>query len=141
MTPLSAQPPSPPPTCPPPPPSAYRHVPNAANPQAAALARASSANPKWKRTTLDGFGRVTRVESGSGPSTSTPSQVVDTQYAPCGCSPLGKLWRVSQPYSAVQNGQVWTTYAYDERGRVVSVTAPDASVTTTQYPTTATDPC
>jgi len=50
---------------------------------------------------------------------------------------------VSQPH-APNGAAVWTTYAYDERGRTVAVTAPDGSpngsITTTQYPTTVTDP-
>ncbi|MBS1860014.1 MAG: RHS repeat protein, partial [Acidobacteria bacterium] len=89
----------------------------------------SGAGARWKKTTLDGFGRTTRVESGH--DSVTVSQV-DTQYAACACSPLGKLWRVSQPY-APGGTPVWTTYAYDGSGRTVSVTAPDGSVTTTQY--------
>ena len=51
---------------------------------------------RWKKTTMDGFGRVTKVETGhDGVTVAT----VDTQYAPCACSPLGKVWRVSQPYA------------------------------------------
>ena len=46
---------------------------------------------RWKRTTLEGFGRVTKVESGH--DSATVSQV-DAQYAPCACSPLGKVSRV-----------------------------------------------
>jgi len=64
---------------------------------------------------------------------------VDTQYAPCACSPLGKLWRVSLPY-APGVSPLWTTYVYDGSGRTVSVTSPDGSVSTTQYLTTVTDP-
>ena len=85
--------------------------------------------PRWKKTTLDGFGRVTRVETGHD---STTVSQVDTQYAACACSPLGKLWRVSQPY-APGGTPVWTTYAYDGIGRTVSVTLPDNSASTTQY--------
>jgi RHS repeat-associated protein len=96
----------------------------------------SGTGARWKRTTLDGFGRVTRVESGHD---STTVSQVDTQYAACACSPLGKLYRVSQPY-APGGSPVWTTYAYDGSGRTISVTAPDGSVTSTQYLTTVTDP-
>jgi YD repeat-containing protein len=97
------------------------------NTQTATLGTGTGA--RFKKTTLDGFGRVTRVETGHD---STTVSQVDTQYAPCACSPLGKLWRVSQPYAPGQNQQ-WTTYAYDGSGRTVSVTAPDGSVTATQY--------
>jgi YD repeat-containing protein len=93
-----------------------------ANQQTATLTTGTAS--RWKRTTLDGFGRVTRVENGNG---STTVSQVDTQYAPCACSPLGKMSQVSMPYA--QGGRpVWTTYGYDASGRTVSVTAPDGSV-------------
>ncbi|SPF56015.1 hypothetical protein SBA4_7630002 [Candidatus Sulfopaludibacter sp. SbA4] len=68
---------------------------------------------------------------------------VDTQYAPCACSPLGKISAVSQPYA--QGGTpAWTTYTYDGSGRTLTVTAPDtSSVTRYTYKgnqTTVTDP-
>jgi len=51
---------------------------------------------------------------------------VDTQYAPCACSPLGKMSKVSQPYGP--GGTVyWTTYTYDGSGRTLTVTAPDGA--------------
>jgi RHS repeat-associated protein len=107
-----------------------------ANTQTATIGDTAQAGYRWKKTTLDGFGRVIRVETGH--DTTTMSQV-DTQYAACACSPLGKLWRVSQPY-APGGTPVWTTYAYDGSGRTVSVTLPDGSATATQYLTTVTDP-
>src|SRR5258707_598783 len=82
-----------------------------------------------RRPLLDGFGLTIRVESGHD---STTVSQVDTQYAPCGCSPLGKMYRVSMPY-APGGTPAWTTYAYDERGRTVSVTTPDGSVTQNSY--------
>lgn len=94
-----------------------------------------------KRTTTDGFGRVIKVETGYMPNY-TMTSVVDTQYAPCACSPLGKLYRVSQPHAPGAT-PVWTTYAYDGSGRTLSVTAPDGSVTRYAYAgnqTTVTDP-
>jgi RHS repeat-associated protein len=93
----------------------------------------------WKRTTLDGFGRTIKVETGHD---STTVSQVDTQYAPCACSPLGKLYRTSQPY-APGGAQVWTTNTYDGSGRTLTVTAPDGSVTHYSYQgnqTTVTDP-
>ena len=101
---------------------------------------APTVETQWKKTTQDGFGRATRVETGH--DAVTVSQV-DTQYAPCACSPLGKLWRVSQPY-APNGTPVWTTYTYDGSGRTLTVTAADgASVTSYNYQgnqTTVTDP-
>jgi RHS repeat-associated protein len=82
---------------------------------------------------VDGFGRTIRVQ--------TPSSIIDTQYAPCACSPLGKMSRVSQPYAS--GSPVWTSYTYDGRGRPVTVTGPDGSVTSYTYQgnqTTVTDP-
>jgi len=55
-----------------------------ANQQTATLTTGTAT--RWKRTTLDGFGRVVRVENGNG---STTVSQVDTEYAPCACSPLG----------------------------------------------------
>ena len=94
---------------------------------------------RWTKTTLDGFGRTIKVETGSG---TTTASTVDTEYAPCACSPLGKLYRVSQPY-APNGTPLWTTYGYDGMGRTLTVTAPDGSVTSYAYlgdSTTVTDP-
>ena len=102
----------------------------AANQQTATLGTGTAM--RWKRTTLDGFGRVTRVESGNGPATNAAVSQVDTQYAPCACSPLGKVSQVSMPY-APGGTAVWTVYTYDGSGRTLTVTAPDGSVTRTEY--------
>jgi YD repeat-containing protein len=82
-----------------------------------------------------------RVEKGDagGATLST----VDTEYAACACSPLGKVKRVSQPYAP--GGTVyWTTYTYDALGRTVSVALPGGTGTTTYAyqgnRTTVTDP-
>jgi len=125
----------------------YTYVPNsAANTQTAILCDpnngqcTSQAGHRWTRTTLDGFGRTTRVEQGH--DSVTVSQV-DTQYAPSACSPLGKISQVSKPYAPGAT-PVWTVYTYDASGRTLTVTAPDA-VSTTNYSyqanqTTVTDP-
>jgi YD repeat-containing protein len=54
------------------------------------------------------------------------------QYAPCGCSPLGKLSQQSQPY-APGGSDAWTVYHYDASGRTTSVVLPDNSTTTYLY--------
>jgi YD repeat-containing protein len=95
---------------------------------------------RWQTTTLDGFGRTIQVQKGNG---STVVSTVQTQYAPCACSPLGKVSAVSQPYAP--NATVyWTTYTYDGSGRTLTVTAPDgASATSYIYTgnsTKVTDP-
>jgi hypothetical protein len=51
----------------------------------------------FTRTTLDGLGRPIRVERGT--DVNTIQSIVDTVYAPCACSPLGKIQKVSQPYA------------------------------------------
>jgi len=99
---------------------------------------------QWKRTTLDGFGRAIRVENGDTVSgTSTTVNTVDSQYAACACSPLGKLKQTSLPY-APGGTPVWTVYTYDASGRTLTVKKPDGS-STTNYSyagnnTTVTDP-
>jgi RHS repeat-associated protein len=91
-------------------------------------------------TTLDGFGRVIRISRGDS---NGPQSYTDTVYAPCACSPLGKVQQVSQPY-APGSTPAWTVYSYDEIGRTLSVRQPDgASATTYSYSgnqTTITDP-
>jgi RHS repeat-associated protein len=67
--------------------------------------------------------------------------VVDTVYGPCACSALGKVVQVSQPH-APNASPVWTTYTYDVRGRTLTATKPDGSVTHYAYAgnkTTVTD--
>jgi YD repeat-containing protein len=81
----------------------------------------------WVKTTYDGWGRV--IETDTGYNSTTVSTVL-TQYAPCGCSPLGKVSSVSQPY-APGNPIYYTTYNYDVQGRTTSTVAPDGSSTTT----------
>ena len=51
----------------------------------------------FTRTTLDGLGRAIRVERGT--DAGHIQSIVDTVYAPCACSPLGKIQKVSQPYA------------------------------------------
>jgi RHS repeat-associated protein len=95
-------------------------------------------------TVMDGFGRTITTITGSGTSSSisTIASIVDTQYAPCGCSPLGKLSQQSQPYASLPL-RVWNIYTYDASGRTLSVKLPDNSTTTYQYQgntVTVTDP-
>src|ERR1039457_4317539 len=102
-----------------------------ANQQTATLGTGTAA--RWKRTTLDGYGRVVKVESGNGATTNTAVSQVDTEYAACACSPLGKVRRVSMPHAGGTAASAWTTYTYDGSGRTLTVTAPDGSVTRTEY--------
>ena len=98
----------------------------------------ATVNGRWTKTTLDGFGRTIEVDTGNG---STTVSVAETQYAPCACSPLGKLWRTSRPH-APGAPPIWTTYTYDASGRTIAVTLADGSTTTTAYvgnQTTVTD--
>ncbi|MCC7496339.1 MAG: hypothetical protein IT160_02100 [Bryobacterales bacterium] len=89
----------------------------------------AATNGHWTKTTMDGIGRTVKVETGDA---ATTKSVVDTEYAPCACSPMGKMKRVSMPHAAGAT-PVWTTYNYDVMGRTVSVTAPDGSVTSYVY--------
>ena len=79
--------------------------------------KTATTGTRWAKTYFDGFGRTIREESGFG---STTVSKVATEYDSCGCSPLGKMKRVSRPYSVAAPTH-WTEYDYDSIGRVVSV--------------------
>ena len=74
----------------------------------------------------------------------TNQSAVDTVYAPCACSPLGKIQKVSAPYAVGGSPTAWTVYTYDGIGRTLTTQLPDgASTTTYSYSgnqTTVTDP-
>ena len=109
------------------------------NTQTATLDADAQGRHQWKKTTLDGFGRAIEVDSGYDTTTVT---IVETQYAPCACSPIGKMWRTSLPHAPGGNVQ-WTTYVYDARGRTIEMWKPDGSITHYSYAgnvTTVTDP-
>ena len=101
----------------------------------------SSGSSHFTTTVLDGLGRTASVQTGTG---STTLSEVDTLYAPCACSPLGKMYQQTQPYAPPNSSPPATTYTYDALGRTVSVLLPDgASQTTYAYQgnfTTVTDP-
>ncbi|MBM3748212.1 MAG: RHS repeat protein [Acidobacteria bacterium] len=82
---------------------------------------------RWTKTTMDGFGRPVKVEQGDS---SGVKSIVDTEYAACACAPLGKVWRVSQPY-APGGTLYWTTNSYDCLGRTTTVALPNGSGSTT----------
>jgi hypothetical protein len=92
-------------------------------------------NLRWTRTVFDGFGRTLEVISGFRVgATDTSVSRVKTDYAPCACSSIGKVRRVSMPYAANGSPSHWTTYDYDEIGRTVKVTPPgNAGFTSYQY--------
>ena len=87
-----------------------------------------AAPQQFTRTTLDGLGRTIKVERGPTGANSVGAavSVVDTEYAPCACSPVGKVKRVSQPYEPGKT-VYWTTYTYDGEGRTLTVTGPDGA--------------
>ena len=76
---------------------------------------------------MDGFGRPEKVEAGDGSGTKS---VAETQYAPCGCTPLGKMFRSSVAHAPGASPN-WTTNTYDGIGRTMSVVAPDGASTST----------
>lgn len=80
---------------------------------------------RFSKSTFDGLGRVTKVESGyyNASNVAVVETVVDTEYAPCACTPMGKMKRVSQPHAPGATA-VWTVYEYDELGRTTKVTYP-----------------
>ena len=64
-----------------------------------------------------------RLEKGNGAAIAS---TVDTLYAPCGCSPLGKVSQVSNPYGPGES-LAYTYYNYDARGRSSSINLPGGS--------------
>jgi RHS repeat-associated protein len=105
--------------------------------------KVSMTGTQGAETIMDGFGRTIKTITGSGATQgsttiSTVLSTVDVQYAPCGCSPLGKLSQQSQPY-APGGTDAWTVYSYDASGRTTSVVLPDGSTTTYQYYGTTVD--
>ncbi|MFN7919436.1 MAG: RHS repeat-associated core domain-containing protein [Bryobacteraceae bacterium] len=85
----------------------------------------------WAKSTQDGYGRTVKEEKGYTVSgVSTTESVVDTVYEPCGCTPIGKLKKVSRPYAPGGSASAWTVYNYDAIGRTVSTVAADGASTT-----------
>jgi len=89
----------------------------------------ATTNGHWTSTLMDGFGRTIETATGYG---ATVVSKTDTNYTPCGCSPLGKVNGQSQPY-APGAMVYWTMYYYDGLGRTTSQVAPDGSTTTYSY--------
>ena len=90
----------------------------------------ATTNGHWAQTSMDGFGRTIQATTGDAGGAKSN---VDTNYAACGCSPLGKMYRVSQPYAAGGSATAWTTYTYDGIGRTLNQAAPDGSATAYVY--------
>jgi hypothetical protein len=86
----------------------------------------ATTNGHWAKTIMDGFGRTIEAQTGNG---ATVVSYVDTNYGPCGCSPLGKVNATSMPYAVLAN-RVWTNYTYDGLGRTLTQKLPDNSTTT-----------
>ena len=84
---------------------------------------------RWATAISDGLGRTVTQTSGYGTTSPTTVSQVDTVYAPCACSPAGKMVKTSQPY-APGASEYWTVYSYDGLGRTLSVTLPDGASTT-----------
>lgn len=89
-----------------------------------AMTTVAKTGTRYTMTTVDGFGRTKFVESGylSG-VTQVPVSTVATEYTPCACSPMGKVWRTSLPYGP-GGTPGWTEYVSDALGRTVQVKLP-----------------
>ena len=80
---------------------------------------------RWTQTNLDGLGRPVLILTGHGSScgAGTILTQAETAYAPCGCSPLGKLSQQWMPHSYGTNKNTAATTTYlpvDGIGRTVS---------------------
>jgi RHS repeat-associated protein len=100
----------------------------------------TSRNGRWKKTTRDGFGRVVKIEHGD--ASGTVSQQV-RQFGPAPHSTIGKLSRVSS-WHKLGADPAWTSYRYDDLGRLSSIDFPFAGgkkgFTYAGNTTTVTDP-
>ena len=102
--------------------------------------KTATTNGHWVQTAMDGFGRTIQTLTGYG---TTGVSVVATHYDPCGCSPLGKVSQVSQPFAPGAAVYWAATYTYDASGRTTKIALPDGSATTYVYQgntVTVTDP-
>ncbi len=88
--------------------------------------RTATTNGHWTRTTLDGFGRTIKTETGDAGGTKS---IVDAVYDSCGCNPMGKMVKTSMPY-APGGAVYWKQYTYDGLGRTIAVTEADGTSTT-----------
>ena len=82
---------------------------------------------KVSTTYYDGLGRPFRQESGD---TNGVQSVIDTVYDACGCTPMGKPWKVSMPHAPTATA-VWKVSTYDALGRLLTAVSPDGASTTT----------
>jgi hypothetical protein len=82
------------------------------------------ASPLKTKSFYDGMGRTTETRRYEGGSNYI---AVQQRY-----DALGRIYLVSNPF---RNGEtpVWTTTAYDELGRTISITTPDNAVVTNSY--------
>jgi RHS repeat-associated protein len=87
---------------------------------------------RWTKNTLDGFGRTIKTEAGDSSSTYSSSEMV---YAPCACSPIGKLYQQSMAHAPGASSPTWTTYTYDGIGRTLTAATvgSDTQGTTSYY--------
>ncbi len=86
----------------------------------------TTTNNRWTRETLDGFGRTVKVETGYTTNNGSPTIVGQSEsiYAPCGCTPMGKVKQTSATHAP--GGPVyWTVYTYDPLGRTLTVSQPN----------------
>jgi RHS repeat-associated protein len=99
------------------------------NPWTVTATTAGASGTHWTTQTLDGLGRVSKTQTGTG---STVISEVDTMYAPIACVPLGKVSQVSEPYPGTGT-VVYTYYTYQAMGLTKTVTLADNSTTTYTY--------
>jgi RHS repeat-associated protein len=85
-----------------------------------------TANGAWSRVFFDALNREIRTETQGFDGASIIRK--DTEY-----DSLGRAYRTSDPYYADRQTPQWTTVSYDALSRVIAITAPDNSQTTTAY--------
>jgi RHS repeat-associated protein len=87
----------------------------------------ATTNGRWTQTTMDGFGRTVLAEAGYGGTTVSK---VETQYGACACTPMGKVKKVSTPFTG-SSASHYTEHVYDALGRTIEIKSPNNQGSTT----------
>ncbi len=86
-----------------------------------------SISSRWTKTYLDGLGRVSKVQQGSGNNLLSET---DSVYEAVGATPLGKVTQRSMPFASGGTPK-WRVSTFDSLGRILTRKRPDGASTYT----------